>query len=114
MRARPAAPLFLMALLLAGCGGGDGDGIRASGQVEATEVRVASKVPGNIERVAVEEGTWWQRAACSRCSTPSISRWCAAKRRRPRPGAREPGAAHGRQPRGHRRRARVVASARPT
>jgi HlyD family secretion protein len=44
------------ALLLAGCGAKDGGGIRASGQIEATEVRVATKVPGNIVRLAVEEG----------------------------------------------------------
>jgi HlyD family secretion protein len=48
--------LLFVLLLLAGCARGDGKGIRASGQVEATEVRVATKVPGNLERVAVEEG----------------------------------------------------------
>jgi len=55
MNARLAAPL-LVSILLAGCGGKDAGGIRASGQVEATEVRVATKVPGNLLRVAVEEG----------------------------------------------------------
>jgi HlyD family secretion protein len=48
--------LLFVLLVLAGCARGDGKGIRASGQVEATEVRVATKVPGNLERVAVEEG----------------------------------------------------------
>ena len=48
--------LLFVLLVLAGCGRDDGKGIRASGQVEATEVRVAAKVPGNLERVAVEEG----------------------------------------------------------
>jgi HlyD family secretion protein len=48
--------LLFALLLLAGCARGDGKNIRASGQVEATEVRVATKVPGNLERVAVEEG----------------------------------------------------------
>jgi membrane fusion protein YbhG len=46
----------LAALLVSGCGARDGSGIRASGQVEATEVRVATKVPGNIARLEVEEG----------------------------------------------------------
>ena len=50
------AALLLVSMLLAGCGGKDSGGIRASGQVEATEVRVATKVPGNLLRVAVEEG----------------------------------------------------------
>ena len=49
-------PFVVLVLVLAGCGGNDGKGIRASGQIEATEVRVAAKVPGNLEQVAVEEG----------------------------------------------------------
>jgi len=56
---RPATRILSSALFLlslAGCGAKDGGGIRASGQIEATEVRVATKVPGNILRVAVEEG----------------------------------------------------------
>ena len=48
--------LLFVLLVLAGCARGDGKGIRASGQVEATEVRVATKVPGNLAKVAVEEG----------------------------------------------------------
>jgi len=46
----------LLAPLLAGCGSGAGQALRASGQVEATEVRLASKVQGNVLQVAVEEG----------------------------------------------------------
>jgi len=51
-----AITTFLAALLVTGCGSGDRAGIHASGQVEAIEVRVATKVPGNIARLAVEEG----------------------------------------------------------
>jgi HlyD family secretion protein len=54
---RFAAPLLAgLLLVLAGCGAKDPGAIRASGQVEATEVRVATKVPGTLARVAVEEG----------------------------------------------------------
>jgi len=56
-RLRLAAALLPgMMLVLAGCARDDRDGIRASGQVEATEVRVATKVPGTLAKVAVEEG----------------------------------------------------------
>jgi HlyD family secretion protein len=51
-----AITTLLAAFLVTGCGSGDRAGIHASGQVEATEVRVATKVPGNIARLAVEEG----------------------------------------------------------
>jgi HlyD family secretion protein len=48
---------ILLALLAGACGRDDGgDRITASGHVEATEVRVATKVPGIIEAVRVLEG----------------------------------------------------------
>ena len=43
--------------LTAACGGGDDEGrIRATGYVEATEVRVAAEVGGTVLEVAVDEG----------------------------------------------------------
>jgi HlyD family secretion protein len=54
-RMAPAAVLFALALA-AGCARDDAGAVRASGQVEATEVRLAAKVRGVVERVTVEEG----------------------------------------------------------
>ncbi len=47
-----------LALTTAGCHRGADNGvIVASGHVEATEVTVSTKVPGHLERLAVDEGT---------------------------------------------------------
>jgi HlyD family secretion protein len=49
--------LVLGALATAACGKGKDDGvIAASGHVEATEVRLSAKVPGQVEAIAVQEG----------------------------------------------------------
>ncbi|MEP7028874.1 MAG: biotin/lipoyl-binding protein, partial [Candidatus Eisenbacteria bacterium] len=56
-RSGPLAALLGSALLLfSGCSAGDRDRIHASGQIEATEVRVATRVAGTLSRVAIEEG----------------------------------------------------------
>ena len=47
---------WALALLAAGCGGGDDGPPRASGYVEATEVRIAAEVPGRLLEVPVNEG----------------------------------------------------------
>jgi len=48
---------FLLAPLLAACSGdGAGNLITASGTIEAIEINVASKVAGQLERLAVDEG----------------------------------------------------------
>jgi HlyD family secretion protein len=52
-RALLAATCFATA---AGCGGGDNDRTRASGYVEATEVRVAAEVGGRLLEMTAEEG----------------------------------------------------------
>ncbi len=54
----PVPPGFalLVALLVAGCARPDGGTVQASGQIEATEVRLAAKIGGVLARVAVEEG----------------------------------------------------------
>ena len=55
---RSASIVLGTALLAAGCGDGNEDGrILASGHVEATEVLVSTKVPGTLERLAVDEGS---------------------------------------------------------
>ena len=55
---RSASIVLGTALLAAGCGEGNEDGrILASGHVEATEVLVSTKVPGTLERLAVDEGS---------------------------------------------------------
>jgi HlyD family secretion protein len=49
--------LALAAVALAACGKGKDEGvISASGHVEATEVRLSSKVAGHVEAIRVEEG----------------------------------------------------------
>lgn len=47
---------FLLVVLLAGCGNDHLGQIEASGTLEATEVKVSAKVPGQIEKVYVQEG----------------------------------------------------------
>lgn len=55
-RGGPAA-LLLLVLVISGCGRGAGNGaLTASGHVEATEVRIATKVPGQIVLFSVREG----------------------------------------------------------
>ena len=54
---RKPGALVAMLVLAGGCRGtGDGPGIRASGHIEATEVRLATKVAGTIESFTVNEG----------------------------------------------------------
>lgn len=49
--------LVLSAFVIAGCNGGNADGpILASGHIEATEVRLATKIAGRVESLALEEG----------------------------------------------------------
>jgi HlyD family secretion protein len=50
-----ATAIALLALLL-GCGNGDDGTLRASGHVEATDVRVSAEVGGTIAELPVEEG----------------------------------------------------------
>jgi HlyD family secretion protein len=52
----PLLPALLGLALALGCGRGDRGALQASGQVEATEVRLATKVQGTVERLAVDEG----------------------------------------------------------
>jgi HlyD family secretion protein len=55
---RSALVVLGLALLATGCGRGNEDGrILASGHVEATEVRLSTKVGGTLEHLAVDEGT---------------------------------------------------------
>ena len=59
MRMNPAAALaaLITVVLLAACGGGNGNGrIHASGHVEATEVRLAATVGGRLLEAPFEEG----------------------------------------------------------
>jgi HlyD family secretion protein len=55
---RPAAIVLGITLLAAGCGPDEDDTrILASGHVEATEVRISTKVGGILESLAVDEGS---------------------------------------------------------
>lgn len=57
MKSLISISLFLtLGLPLTGCGDGSGDRIEASGTLEATEVRVSAKVPGQIQRIFIREG----------------------------------------------------------
>ncbi len=48
---------IMLPLLLAGaCGDGNGDGVEASGTVEATEADLGFQAPGRIDSIFVEEG----------------------------------------------------------
>jgi HlyD family secretion protein len=49
--------LVILSVLLCGCGNNNKGGIEASGTLEATEVRVSAKVPGQIETFCVQEGS---------------------------------------------------------
>jgi HlyD family secretion protein len=64
-RVRALAPLvaLLASCALAGCSRDDARGVRVSGQIEATEVRLATKVAGTIERRVVDEGDSVSRGA---------------------------------------------------
>lgn len=63
MRALRWIPLVAVFGLVA-CGGSHREGsIRASGRVEASEVRVASEIPGRLLEVAVDEGDPVRRGA---------------------------------------------------
>ena len=48
--------ILVAALILWGCGNNHKGAIEASGTLEATEVKVGAKVPGQIEKLYVEEG----------------------------------------------------------
>lgn len=57
MKSLISISLFLtLCVSLTGCGDGSGDRIEASGTLEATEVRVSAKVPGQIQRIFIREG----------------------------------------------------------
>ncbi len=49
--------LLTLSVFLLGCGGNNKGAIEASGTLEATEVRVGAKVPGQIESLRIEEGS---------------------------------------------------------
>jgi HlyD family secretion protein len=49
--------ILVAALTLWGCGNNHEGAIEASGTLEATEVKVGAKVPGQIEQLCVQEGT---------------------------------------------------------
>jgi HlyD family secretion protein len=47
----------ILALILVGCGNGHKGTIEASGTLEAVEVKVSAKVPGQIDKLFVDEGS---------------------------------------------------------
>ena len=47
----------ILTLLVSGCGNNHQGTIEASGTLEATEVKVSSKVPGQVELIRIEEGS---------------------------------------------------------
>ncbi len=51
------ACLLFLAGMLMGCGNGHKGTIEASGTLEAVEVKVSAKVPGQVERLFVDEGS---------------------------------------------------------
>jgi HlyD family secretion protein len=55
-RLRATAALFAVGVTT-GCGDGDGGRLISSGHVEATEVRIATKVAGRLDERPIEEGT---------------------------------------------------------
>lgn len=50
------APLLLLIFLWLGCGNNHKGSIEASGTLEATEVKVSAKVPGQVQRIFFQEG----------------------------------------------------------
>ncbi len=48
---------LVLGFVLWGCGNGNKGSIEASGTLEATEVKVSAKVPGQIETIRVQEGS---------------------------------------------------------
>jgi HlyD family secretion protein len=48
---------LVLGFVLWGCGNGNKGAIEASGTLEATEVKVGAKVPGQIETIRVQEGS---------------------------------------------------------
>ncbi|MCX6133808.1 MAG: efflux RND transporter periplasmic adaptor subunit [Ignavibacteriales bacterium] len=48
---------LVLGFVLWGCGNGSKGAIEASGTLEATEVKVSAKVPGQIETIRVQEGS---------------------------------------------------------
>ena len=56
LRPPRAAAALLVLFAAAGCARDDGHTVRASGQIEATEVRLATKVAGVVATLAIEEG----------------------------------------------------------
>lgn len=49
--------ILLLSIALWGCGNNNKGAIEASGTLEATEVKVGAKVPGQIETIRVQEGS---------------------------------------------------------
>jgi len=57
LRIATAGALVLGLLAVAGCSGDEADGpIRVSGHIEATEVRVSTKIPGTLKTLETDEG----------------------------------------------------------
>ncbi len=52
-----AGSFVILSFVLAGCGNGHKGSIEASGTLEAVEVKVSAKVPGQIEKLFVDEGS---------------------------------------------------------
>jgi HlyD family secretion protein len=55
---KPIISFALLALLASGCGNNHKGVIEASGTLEATEVKVSSKVPAQIESIRIAEGSF--------------------------------------------------------
>ncbi|MBF8248792.1 MAG: secretion protein HlyD [Bacteroidetes bacterium] len=54
--ARTILSMIPIVILLAGCGGGDGSSLTATGTIEATEVTLSAQVGGVVKLVRVDEG----------------------------------------------------------
>ena len=86
--------LASLTLALAACGLGGGEKedpnrLVASGHVEATDVRISTKVAGRLDSLPIQEGDRWRPARSSPASTPPT-------RARHRPGAGRAGRGRGR------------------